>query len=159
MLQNDYISNIINKSKEYIEKCEERIIYHNNNSRNSKKWDSFLSVCNIVLTSSMALTMTLLSVYVVPETTVAIIGSIFSFLILVSNKIRDEYDFKLLGLQHDLSSDDYSELKQSIVLFLSEIDKHKLNDTDFNNLIIKYETIIQKSHHREVCKIFCFCIK
>ena len=52
-----------------------------------------------------------------------------------------------------------SELKQSIVLFLSEIDKHKLNDIDFNNLIIKYETIIQKSHHREVCKIFCFCIK
>lgn len=155
------INSLTAKTKEYIEKCNKRVIYHDRQAKNSKLWDSCLNVGNIIMTAGLAFSMTLMSVLSVPDQLIAITGAIFSFAILVGNRLRDEFDFKVLAFQHDSSADDYSELRQAFDLIVNDIENHRSPYSDLHTLMIKYEATIQKSHHRQVCdcNILCCCIK
>lgn len=155
-----FINSIITKCNEYIEKCETSINYHKENAKNAKKWNLFINMSNIVLSATMAFSMTVMSVLNSPNATVTIVGSTFALFIGIGNKIKDDMSFKSLAFAHDSASDSYSELKQSFVLLLNDIDKHQYSPEQFDQLILKYEAISQKSHFQSVkcCKMFC-CLR
>ena len=155
-----FINTVVVKTKEYIDKCDERIEFHNNNAKNSTMWNNFLNTSNIMLSGLNIFVLSILTVVGAGSIPITVCASTFSLLLMIGQKIKDDYSFKSLSYLHYSSVDSYSELKQTFIILLNDIEKHKFNEADFDNLLIKYEGILAKSHHQTIkdCKICC-CFK
>lgn len=156
----DFISTIINKCADYIVKCEEKVEYHTENALAANQWNNFLNTTTIIMGAMNIFTLSLLTVFEASTLAVTVVSGSFSLVLMLSQNIKDAYSFKSLGHLHYSSADSFSELKQSFQTLLDTIERHKFNESDFDALVIRYEGVLQKSHHQSIkkCKIFC-CFK
>ena len=155
----NYIDTIVNGSKEYIEKCNEKIEYHSTNSKNSKAWNKFLNISNMVLSGLLSFSTTIMTVLESSNITITIVASTFSLFIIIGNSLKDSYSFKSLGFQHDSAVDSYEELKQSFETLLNDIEKHNFKETRYEELTTEYANICAKSHYTSCnCVLSCCCL-
>ena len=139
-----------NRTNNALKKCIDKKIYHSFNSQNAKGWDDLLSIIQVLLTSSLALTITILSVTESNKITTTVVPACLVFMSAITSKIKDSYKFLSLHYRHQSASDDYHSL-----------------ELEFNRDYFNYESVAtkialteQKNHLQEIsnCKILC-CFK
>lgn len=142
---------------EKIEESRSRLIFHNKSAEACSQWDSFLSICGLILNSSNALAMTVMTVSGTGPIPIAVVSATISFSTVVLSKIRDSYNFNLLKVLHNHASDSYLELEYEFGLLKLECQKQCLSIDEYEKTVIKFMNTGEKSHIQEVkcCKFFC----
>ena len=107
--------------KEILEELKTLIIKHNNNAKYASFYKVLFNSINYVLSITTALSLTLitlLSPTQQKELITTIIGSIFAFLVAITTKLRDNYNYDEVCVKNNLASRDYYKLKQKFGLLL-----------------------------------------
>ena len=157
MMNNDYVDleNLKNTILEYVEKCKLKVDYHNKNGGNSRRWNSILSITNMILGAATALSMTIMSVIHSSEVEITIVGAIYAFLITTTSKVKDSYEFNDLGFKHEQASDRYYKIKQEFNSLLLMHSDH----VKFGVVVSKFLELQQETHLQQVqsCRECFFC--
>lgn len=133
----------------YIEIVSERIKFHSIQARHALAWHQFFSVLGVVLTSSQAFLMLLLSINGVDGVGVGIAGGAFAAILAITSRIQTIYYFNTLSVMHSNLEDDYVELL--------EVLNGGPDETLFNHCIARYVAITERSHIIELCACNCQC--
>jgi hypothetical protein len=151
MLEN----NTHNQLDRYIDLCDKKIEYHTQNAKNSRIWETFLSISNIFIASLNILTLVIMTTLDAEHTTTSIVSGTFAFVLVISTKVKDQMNFQALNIQHNNSLDSYSDIKMELEKLARSDDFHLGLDT----LLIRYEAVVQKSHFQTVrCCYLCCCL-
>lgn len=142
---------IESNTKKYIDECTTKAKYHRDNALNGLNWYNLLSITNVLLTSSQALVMTILSVYQSDDISIAITGASFAFVVAVFNRINTSYQFNVLSYQHNTVADDYLELSKFFEIDVEEGLYHKH--------VLRFISITEKSHIPPIkkCHLLFLC--
>jgi len=155
-------NNLRNKEKitKIIKKCDRQSLYHYKNALIANEWDNMSGIFTVFVTATQALVMTVLTVYESSNVHVTIAGASFAFIIAVMSRIIDASDFQITSYRHNHSADEYAYLAASLRILLDDIETSKYDNATFNQYIIKYTSINEKSHIRPIKYYkFMFCIK
>jgi len=139
--------------------CAERADFHLKNAFSSKRWDNFLAITGIILSSSASLVIPLLAVFEMDPISIAISSNIFTFLLAVTQSLKNNFNFMLLNAQHSNLSEDFKELEAEFyMLTRRQRDLHDLENLEL--LITRYQGINQRTNIQTVreCRVFC-CFK
>lgn len=150
-----YISSIKQTCGDYIDQCNIFSKQHRTQAKATKAYWDFFSVINVILVSSQALSMTILTVAKANEIDLAIVGGIFAFLIAIQSKIQSSFEFNVVSCHHHQIADDFHELSLMFFLLLSDIDKGSFHDCDYEKLVLKYISVVEKSHIPNVWESKC----
>jgi hypothetical protein len=147
-----------NHINDYITSCSKKAHYHNNSALRAKQWNNIMNLFGVFLVSSQALVMTIQSVNDVSNIDVTITGAIFAFLIAVSGKFKDMYEFQVLACHHSNAADEYAGLKNSFHSLVNDIELGRYDENIYNQYMLKYIYTNEKSHIQPVidCK-YLFC--
>lgn len=145
---------------DFISKCTDKINYHKNQSIQCRSWNNAVGLILVILASSQALLMTILPIYQLPSSSVAITSAVFSFLIIVWSKIRENYQFLALSIQHDHICTEFVDLHYNFTMNLIQYSDDMFDAREYEKNVIRYSSILNRSHLQHVsdCRsIFC-CI-
>lgn len=151
------ISSSIDRDIEtYKNLCGERSEFHLKNAFSSKRWDNFLVITNIVISSSASLIVPLMVVYQLDPISLAIASNIFTFLLTVVTSLKNTFNFILLNHQHSNVAEDFKNLEADFfVLMRRPRCDHDLETLEL--LITKFQNINSKTNLQQVreCRFFC----
>ena len=145
---------------EYIEKCKTKINYHKNQSIQSNSWNNALSLITVSLAATQALATTIMSVIDSSADEIAIVSGVFSLVIIIASKVRENYQFLSLHYQHDHICKEFIDLHYELLKCLNDYNNDIFDHAVYEKNIIKYSVIINRSHlqHISNCRsVFC-CI-
>lgn len=144
---------------DYISKCSEKINFHKNQTIQCRSWNNAINLLTVSLASIQAFLMTVLPLLGASVLDLALTSGLFSMTIIISSKIRDNYQFLALSFQHENIENELINLHYDLVALKNDIEE--LSTTKYNKAISVYSNILIRSHIQVVsdCRsIFC-CLK
>lgn len=147
------VESIIDLTDSYIQKCQEKIKYHNKNSIASKLWNDLFRITKVFLTASGSLTLTTMAVYESSDVHVAVVSACFFFVGSIIDELQKSYNFQFVSSEHHRVSGEYATIK-----FNLEYSKIQQIDLDKLHLLIeKFLDIESKNHLQPVKNCFLGC--
>lgn len=132
----------------YISKCNEKRKHHYNQAKYANAWNTFFNILEIILSSSAALCLTIMTVYEHPQLETTIVSGSFIFLMTINSKIKNYFNFPALYYRHYNAGDDFRLLKHDF--------ETVVNTNLVPHLVQKYILTDQKTHIEPVKCSKCF---
>lgn len=151
MLRN--VESVIDLTQNYIQKCDEKIKYHNKNSIASKLWNDLFRITKVILTASGSLTLTCMAVYEHNEVSIAVVSACFFFVGSIIDELQKSYNFQFVSSEHHRVSGEYANIKFN--LEYSKLDNLDLDK--IHSLVENYLSIESKNNIQPVKNCFLGC--
>ncbi len=143
----------------YISKCADKINFHKQQTINCRSWNNAVNLLTVVLASTESFLMILFVVLQVNTFTVALCSGIFAMAIIISSKIRENYQFLALSFMHENIVNELTVLHYEFVEIQTDYDNDVFDRSTYNKCVVKFANVLIRSHLQEVssCRSICFC--
>lgn len=151
------LENIKKEITNYVKKCKENGNYHHTMALRANEWYNLMNMVGTILNAGQALAMTAETVTGVSSNNVAITGAVFAFVNAVTSRIKDSYEFNMLGAKHQRVANDYFDTEKILTTILMEINRtNEYEERWLNQNIQKFISICQIAPNQPVRKCSLF---
>ncbi len=155
------LDNVKKEITNYIKKCKENGTYHHTMALRANEWHNLMNMIGTILNAGQALAMTTETVTGVSSDNIAITGAVFAFINAVASRIKDSYEFNMLGSKHQRVANDYFDTEKILTTILTELNRtNEYEERWLNQNIQKFISIGQIAPNQPVRKCSLFiCVK
>ena len=143
------------KIQEIITNLETKIAYHRENSNSALQWYNANSIVNVILSGAQALAMVIMGSLSIDNTDIAITSAVFTFFIMIINRIQASFQYNVLSVQHNVIGDNLNELCQDFKLIQEDPERMIYYQLYINRMISISQVHLQSVRKCWVFNIFC----